>query len=353
MKALIDLQPNVDGSLLMELPVAQNNLLQLSPSTDLSITEALQAIAPIVDIVTSYAATAYWCNTPPVITIQPLPEVNVSVDGTLQLSCQADSTLPVVYGWKKDGNVLPEFQTSQLELSYITRMDMGNFSCFAKNPVGTTASISTSVLVYELPMFYLQPESVITYYGNDAGAWFACNATSWPYPGWNWYYRATMDDEWTIIEGEQTNELLIQKPNREHVGWYMCEAFNDYGLIQAEPVSLLLVPFSVSQQLFPFEFTMIHNGSEDNECNISDLNEAIYREISMIVKSDTIVTEIVTNKTESENFVVGLGVASQNVSAYYLDLYSFDEIANLALPSVNSTFQSVALLTEHLLQKTM
>ena len=347
LRTLINLQPSANDTLLMELPTAQEGLLQLSLSTNLSIVEALEAIAPIVDIVTSYAATAYWCNTPPVITIQPPPEVNVSVDGTLQLSCQAESALPLVYGWKKDGNVLPEFQTNQLELSNMTRMDMGNFSCFAKNPVGITASISTSVFVYELPVFYLQPESVITYYGDDAGARFACNATSWPYPGWNWYHRAAIDDEWTIIEGEQTNELLIQKPNREHVGWYMCEAFNDYGSIQAEPASLLLVPFSVSQQVFPFDFTIVHNGSEDNECNTSDLGETIHTKISTIAKLDTIVTEVMINKTESQSFVVGLSLASQNVSAYYLDLYSFDEIANLALPSVNSTFQSVALLTEH------
>ena len=344
---LINLEPESNETLVMELPIAQKNLLRLSLSSNLSIAEALDSVAPIVDIINAYATNTYWCNRPPVITIQTLPELNVSVDGTLRLSCEADSNLTVAYGWKKDGNILPEFTASQLELFNVTRMDAGNYSCFARNPVGSTASISTSVLVYELPTFYLQPKSVVTYYGSNDGARFECNATSWPFPGWNWYYRASADDSWTIIEEEETNELFIEKPQKEHEGWYTCEAFNYQGSIRAEPVSLLLVPFSVAQQLRPLEFGIVRTEDEDNTCSLDDLYYALHREISAIIKSDLVViTDLTVNEIDFEYYAVNLGLASQNVSAYYLNLYFFDEIANLAIPSINSLQQSITLLTE-------
>ena len=62
--------------------------------------------------------------------------------------------------------------------------------------------------------------------------------------------------EWTLIEGEETNELLIPEPQKEHEGWYMCEAYNYHGSIQSEPVSLLLLPFSVSQHQYPLDFSI-------------------------------------------------------------------------------------------------
>ena len=351
---LINLEPESNETLLMELPIAQKKLLRLSLSSNLSIAEALDSVAPIVDIINAYATNTYWCNRPPVITIHTPPGLNVSVDGTLRLSCEADSNLTVAYGWKKDGNILPEFTASQLELFNVTRMDAGNYSCFARNPVGSTASISTSVLVYELPTFYLQPQSVVTYYGSNDGARFECNATSWPFPGWNWYYRASADDSWTIIEGEETNELFIEKPQKEHKGWYTCEAFNYHGSIRAEPVSLLLVPFSVAQQLRPMEFGVVRTEDEDNTCSLDDIYYALHREISTIIKSDMVViTDLTINQTDSENYAVGLGLASQNVSAYYLNLYSFDEIANLAIPSINSLQQGITLLTEHFAQESV
>ena len=278
----------------------------------------------------------------------------MSVDGTLQLHCEADSNLTVAYGWKKDGNILPEFTASRLELSNITRMDAGNYSQFARYPVGSTASISTSVLVYELPTFYLQPQSVITYYGSDSGVRFQCNATSWPSPGWNWYYRASADDSWIIIKGEETNELFIKNPQKEHEGWYTCEAFNYHGWIRAEPVSLLLVPFSVAQQMRPLEFSVFRTEDQKNTCSLDDLHNALYREISTIIKSDmVIITDLTINPTDSENYDISLGLASQNVSAYYLNFYSFDEIANLAIPSINSLQQGITLLTVHFAQESV
>ena len=189
LQSLVGLTPEAElseefVSLLPSLSMAVNSVLELALSSNISINEALDRIRPIITITDAYATDNYWCNEPPVMTIQPPPEVNISLGDTLTLLCETESDLAVTYEWKKDGNVMPQFKSSILVIENIQRLDSANYTCFANNPVGSAESVTTSVTVYELPEFYLLPQSVATYYGDGNGAWFACNASAWPFPGW-------------------------------------------------------------------------------------------------------------------------------------------------------------------------
>ncbi|CAI8024254.1 Hemicentin-2, partial [Geodia barretti] len=275
---LIDLTP--DSQLSLEFislrpsfPLAAKRLLELALLSNVSIQEGLARVDPIIEITTAYATDNYWCNEPPVMITEPPPEVNISLGATLRLSCEAESNLPLTYYWMRGGNVLPQFTTNELVLAAVQRQDSANYTCVASNPVGTAESIDTSVTVYELPQFYLSPESVVTYFGDGNGAWFACNASAWPYPGWRWYHRSSPESDWTIVEGELTNELLIVDPQVEDEGMYACEAFNYHGSVRSEPVTLTLLPFTVSQHQFPLEFSVfISNGT----CTAEDLYDSLY-----------------------------------------------------------------------------
>ena len=329
------------------IQIAQEQLLDIGLAGNISIFEAVEKISPIVDIVNAYAKDNYWCNSPPIITLQLPPEVNISLGDTLQLLCEANSTLSLTYEWKKDGNTLPEFTTNELAIANLQQLDSGNYTCFANNPVGSAESITTSVTVYELPSFYLLPQSVATYFGDDNGAWFACNASAWPYPGWRWYYRASEEMEWTLIEGEETNELLIPDPQKEQEGLYMCEAYNYHGSIRSEPVSLLLLPFSVSQQQYPLEFSIFKSDPNDLSCSNDDLSDAIYLRISEIIGSDTtVISDLKIVEVDSENYDINLSLSSENVTTRYLHLIAFSEIANTALPKVKDLRKSVDSVTQ-------
>ena len=352
LRTLIDLTPEPDEDILLELPVAEAQLLELSSTTNLTIHEALQKTAPIINIIKSYISGNYWCNIPPVITLQPPTALNVSLGSTLRLTCEASSELSLTYEWRKDGNILPEFNTSHLVVTNMQHLDSGNYTCVVINPVGSVKSISTNVMVYELPFFYLLPQSVATYFGNDSGAWFACNASAWPYPGWRWYYRASEEMEWTLIEGEETNEIIIPKPQKEQEGWYTCEAYNYHGSIRANPVSLVLLPFSISQQQHPLEFSIFTNDPHDQSCSLEEMYDAVYQKISQTIGSDTTaINGLFITKVDSQNYDISVGLASENVTTYYLHLLSFDEIANLALPTISDLQRSVESLTEQFEQE--
>ena len=353
LQILIGLTPETELSeyfifLQPSFPTAVNSLLELALLSNISISDGLDRVFPIVEITNAYAMDNYWCSEPPVMISDPPPEVNISLGDTLSLSCEATSSLTVTYEWRRDGNVLPQFSSPELVITAVQRLDSANYTCFANNPVGSAESITTSVTVYELPEFYLLPESVATYYGNDNGAWFACNASAWPYPGWRWFYRNTTGQDWTLIEGEETNEFLILNPQEEYEGLYTCEAYNYHGSIRSEPVSLTLLPFTVSQQQFPLEFSVFVNASSESQsCSLDDLYDTLYSLISETIGEQTAVIEDFNiTQVDVGDYDISLNLLSTNVTTRYLHLMTFAEIANLALPQVASLRRSVQLLTD-------
>ena len=331
-------------SLRPRLPFAVESLLELALFSNLSISEGIDRVSPIIEITMAYAINNYWCNEPPVIVSEPPAEVNVSLGGTLQLSCEAESSLPLTYRWTRDGNVLPQFNTRRLVIAAVQRQDSANYTCFAGNAVGTAQSLDTSVTVYELPEFYLLPQSVATYSGDGNGAWFACNASAWPFPGWRWYHRISPNDDWTIIEGEETNELLVVNPQVEDEGEYVCEAYNYHGSIRSDPVSLTLLPFTVSQRDFPVEFSVF---TPNTSCPLEDLYDTLFSLLSETLRGETTVfQDFNITEVDSENYDISLSLVSENVTTRFLHLSTFAEIANSALPHLRSLRKSLQLITD-------
>ena len=325
--------------------VAKTKLLDLALLSNISIDEGLTRAEPIIAITSAYANDNYWCNEPPTITMHPPAEVNISLGDTLQLSCTANSSLAVTYEWERDGNILSQFTTNELIIPTVQHSDSANYTCFASNPVGRAESITTSVTVYELPEFYLTPESVVTYFGDGNGAWFACNATAWPYPGWRWFYRSTTNENWTMIEGENTNELLILNPQEENEGMYVCVAFNYHGSIRSEPVTLTLLPFTVSQHQFSLDFT-IYSGNQSCDSQ-EEIYDSLYALISEAIDGETaIIKDFNITEVDTENYEVSLSLVSENVTTRFLNYMTFAEIANLALPHATSLRKSVQLIKD-------
>ena len=334
LEALLRNTPATEAeTLLAQLPLAREDLLELASVRNLTVPEAIEKMSPILAIINEYNENSYWCSSPPRITLHPPPEVNVPTDGTLSLTCEADSDLNVTYRWKKNGNTIPDSTSNQLILTNMQRLDSGNYTCHASNPVGTVSSISTSAIVYELAEFYLLPVPTSVYESDQNGAWFACNATSWPYPGWRWYFRPTEDSSWMPIEGEITNELLIPLPQKRHEGWYTCEAYNAHGSIRAEGVYLRILRFTVSQQAIPIRFQIMSSGEQcqvDGLCATEMVRENILQALRVLTdNTTTLVSGLEVVRNSGCAYTCSFTLVTQNVTAEGFQLI---EIANRAVP---------------------
>ena len=337
-------------SLLTLLPNARDELVQLGTAMNLTIPQAIDKITPVLNILTEYSENGYWCASVPRITLQPPAEVNVSSGGTLDLQCQAesDSSFPSTFQWKKDGNPIPGTNTNQLTIENMQRLDSGNYTCCVSNPVGTAQSINASVLIYELPEFYLRPVSTSVYEGRDGGARLICNASAWPFPGWRWYFGPTRSSSsMMIVDGEETNQLFIPEPQGQHEGWYTCEAYNGHGSIRSDAVFLRVLPVSVSQQAIPIEFRVAGPDTldGDNRCTLRSLQSSVQNFLTEVIASDTaLISNLELRKVSATLYAITFSLISQNVTSEDTRISTLIEIANSVLPTRASLQRSIAAL---------
>ena len=324
------------ADLLSRLSVAEEELLKLGTAMNLTIPEALEKLTPILQITQANILSVFWCATPPNITVQLPSTVSVQSGKHLLLNCSAESTVSISYHWRRDGAPIPNSDSSILLIQNMQRVDSGNYTCVASNPVAVVSSLNASVIVYELPVFYLEPSSLAVYAGNESGAFFACNATAWPYPGWRWYFRRTEDSSWTVVEGEITNELLIPNPQKVNEGWYTCDAYNSFASKRAQPAYLTILPVSVSQLGMQVEFEM-NVSAQSNTCNnVSMLEKAIEGFIHKMVELETTTVEQLTvtlDRNDPNSYLARFTVISFNATTENTRLSTLQEIENLALPS--------------------
>ena len=336
-RLITDLRPGADKDTL-QLQFDQNHqrFVQLATEMSLTIPLAVNVVTDMLETVNSETLSTYWCSSPPNITDQPPMQVNVSSGSDLTLECPYESSLPASAHWRKDGVPIPMSNTSTLVVPNANIMDGGNYTCHIANAVGMVSSLNVSVLVYELPEFFLVLKPLATYAGNETGTWFSCNASAWPYPGWRWYFRASESNPWTQFVGEDTNELTILSPQKENEGWYTCEAFNHHGYIRAPPVRLTVLPVSIPQlgiRIFTIatNFEEMISSYETKQRTVVNFIRYEISHLSGTIHNMNITVRIWLRSNTSVRMNITL--LSENVTTEDTRKMSLREIEDIALPS--------------------
>ena len=325
---------------------SSSDLITLATSMNLSVSDAIEIVLVFKNVTKSNLINSYWCSSPPEITEQPPIQFNVSSKSVLILNCSARSLLPMTVHWRKEGSPIPNAHNSTLRVENMQLSESGNYTCVFSNAVGANESLVTEVQVYELPQFFSVLEPLTTVVGNESGAWFSCNASGFPYPGWKWYFKSDLSDPWIEIPDEIINELTIVSPQFKDQGWYTCEAYNFHGYKRAEPVYLTVLSKTVSQLSMGVRFVLsldtgdissgLFGGSGDAiRCSIDNLTEIV---------SDFLTDQIGMGKASAESlnitfdssameYSVSFIVVSKNVTDNDTHSAALNKVQNQALPS--------------------
>ena len=265
-------------SLQRKLTAGKERFLELGYNESYTFHQAQTILSQVMKILSDLKGLEYWCSDPPQIIEQPPAEVNISIGDTLELSCSASSNLPVQYHWKRNSMLLSS-RSNTLSVQNIQRSEGGNYSCSVTSDSGIATSLPTIVNVYYQPILNRSlVNSVETFEGYDNGLSLACDAHSWPPPGWRWFYRATNMDEWTEIVDVDANVLSIDKPKLSDEGWYTCMAYNWIGNVSSEPTYLTVLPASVAR----IEYSISIRFTPDFDISIAagiDFNRSDYKQM--------------------------------------------------------------------------
>ena len=295
--------------------VASQLLLQIASDELSSFGDTRNKLAPMNTIVNGMISNGYWCSTPPELIVHPISETSVQIGTKLTLTCAGNSSLPITYQWRKDGVTLPDTNSNRLILDNMQVFDEGNYSCEVTNDVSSQTSTNSSVHVFILPEFFQLPSPVITYIGDENGAYFTCNATSRPDPGWRWYHRSSSRGRWREMIGEETNEILVRNPSRSDEGEYRCVAYNDFGDLSSDPVSLRLVSVTARVLAYSIDITMTRQNDTENRTSVS-IADSLRRQFMEAVSFGNVSLsgEISVREILSDDILVNFKLISQNVT---------------------------------------
>ena len=260
---LVNSVPVIDSRV---LATARRDLLDLALLQNYSIISALANTEKMIEIASDPVLYHYWCADPPKITIHPSQRIAIRENTTVELRCEVEIEDYSIYQWKKNSVQIPHQKNNTLVLTNIKLSDSGIYTCVVTNQVSSATSANVTVEVQQFPSFLLQPNNVDVYLRNRNGATFKSNATGFPSPEYRWYFQQKGSPEFTLISGENWNELTIATPLLENEGSYYCEAFNEQGVLRSRIVNLTVLESTVVQvaQTIHLSFITLLNQSDIN-----------------------------------------------------------------------------------------
>ena len=262
----------------------------------------------ITHLVEDIDEMGYWCATTPIITIHPTQSVNLTVGSTLELDCQAVSTLDLTYRWKNSDRTVGK--SKSLHVENIKLSDAGAYHCEVYNAVGKTKSNQSLVVVYQSPYFAREPSSINTFVGAQS-ANFTCDIRGYPIPEFSWFYHQNKTAPRRLVHGETQSTYQLHFPQVANEGWYICQGKNSFGVIESTPVYLLVLPATLVQVGYEIEAVLTLDSesrmknSSLTAINESDCKKHLFETLMGYIKiPDTIKLEILNSSTFADSVVL-------------------------------------------------
>ncbi|XP_053206683.1 cell adhesion molecule DSCAM-like isoform X6 [Panonychus citri] len=153
----------------------------------------------------------------------------------LAIFCNAlDGEKPIHFEWLKDGqpinqnhdNVIRNHDMgSLLELRNMKRDHIGNYTCLARNHIGTDSF--TSTLLMKVPVDWVhEPQDADLVSGQKVN--ISCSAFGYPIPKISWRFKNNLD-ELLITSDYYSSSLTFNPISLSNSGKYECKAENDNG----------------------------------------------------------------------------------------------------------------------------
>ena len=283
-------------------------LASIAINGSLEYFEIKEILNNITHLVEDIDEMGYWCATTPIITIHPTQSVNLTVGSTLELDCQAVSTLDLTYRWKNSDRTVGK--SKSLHVENIKLSDAGAYHCEVYNAVGKTKSNQSLVVVYQSPYFAREPSSINTFVGAQS-ANFTCDIRGYPIPEFSWFYHQNKTAPRRLVHGETQSTYQLHFPQVANEGWYICQGKNSFGVIESTPVYLLVLPATLVQVGYEIEAVLTLDSesrmknSSLTAINESDCKKHLFETLMGYIKiPDTIKLEILNSSTFADSVVL-------------------------------------------------
>lgn len=221
-----------------------------SSSATLSITGASQATAGTYTLVIANgngsvtSSPSILSVTDPYIGSQP-SSVTLSPGQNATFSLTAQGAAPLSYQWYKGANLLSNTgnisgsTTSALTVSSIGLGDVGSYSCYVTNGLGSILQSATATLNVSDPAITSQPQNAAGNYGTSAT--FSVSAVGSSPITYQWFHGATSLSDIGNISGSQSAILTVNSMSYTDNGSYSVVVTSPGGTATSSAATLSVV----------------------------------------------------------------------------------------------------------------
>lgn len=157
---------------------------------------------------------------------------------TVNLVCEAKSTLEVEYLWIKNDQPLEGTNSTTLELRNVTKQSEGAYKCQASNNRGSAVSNVTIVEIHQRPIITKQPPDAHGLVGDEIYS-MVCNSTGVPRPLTEWFFIPMKAENYQVIRLNTTGSVLrMSNLTTAKAGFYFCNVSNLHGAVQSRVARL-------------------------------------------------------------------------------------------------------------------
>ena len=170
----------------------------------------------------------------------------VTTEGeNIDLLCEAESPIELLYLWYKDGEPLEDTNSTVLKLPNVTRENQGVYQCQVSNSRGSTMSNVTILKVQQKPQITEQPLGIQLLIGAEI-LLLRCNSTGFPRPLTEWFFKPIKGDFHGHVVRLNTTQptLAIHNVTFQNTGIYYCNVSNQHGSVQSRDAKVDVLDFS-------------------------------------------------------------------------------------------------------------
>lgn len=203
----------------------------LTENHDISALEDMILQAKL--LITSSSDDIILCGKKPEIEKNSPVTIKVILGETVNLTCEAKSTLEVEYLWIKNDQPLEETNSTTLELRNVTKQSEGAYKCQASNKRGSTVSNVTIVEVHQRPNITDQPLDGKGLVGDEVYL-MNCKGSGIPRPLTEWFFIPMNVEKQEAVRMNTTGRILqLANLTTANAGFYFCKVFNLHGKVQS------------------------------------------------------------------------------------------------------------------------
>ena len=185
------------------------------------------------------------CGKKPRITRNSPVEVVTTEGENIDLVCEAESPIELLYLWYKDGEPLEDTNSTLLKLRNVTRESQGVYQCQVSNSRGSTMSNVTILKVQQKPQITEQPLGTQLLVGAEM-LLLRCYSKGFPRPLTEWFFEPIKGDFNGHVFRLNTTKptLAIHNVTVQNAGIYYCNVSNQHGSVQSKGAKVDVLDFS-------------------------------------------------------------------------------------------------------------